>query len=115
MTSKQGAENKRECQRSDFRGGTVFKNPPANAGDMGSIPDPGQLSWHTTTTEPRAVTTEGSTLELSSATRETTAREAHSLQPEKAHLQQPRPSAAKKKKILLCALRELEEIRHKCR
>ena len=26
----------------DFPGGTVVKNPPANAGDMGSIPDPGR-------------------------------------------------------------------------
>ena len=25
----------------DFPGGTVVKNPPANAGDMGSIPDLG--------------------------------------------------------------------------
>ena len=25
----------------DFPGGTVVKNPPANAGDMGSIPSPG--------------------------------------------------------------------------
>ena len=35
-----------------FSGGSVVKNPPANAGDMGSIPGPGkiphaveQLSW----------------------------------------------------------------------
>ena len=42
MTNKQGAEHKRECQRSDFHDGPVFKNPPANAGDMGSIPDPGR-------------------------------------------------------------------------
>ena len=26
----------------DFPGGTMVKNPPANAGDMGSIPDPGR-------------------------------------------------------------------------
>ena len=25
-----------------FPGGSVVKNPPANAGDMGSIPDPGR-------------------------------------------------------------------------
>ena len=25
-----------------FPGGQVVKNPPANAGDMGSIPDPGR-------------------------------------------------------------------------
>ena len=27
----------------DFPGGTVVKNPPANAGDMGSSPDPGRF------------------------------------------------------------------------
>ena len=27
---------------SDFPGGPAFKNPPANAGDMGSIPGPGR-------------------------------------------------------------------------
>ena len=26
----------------DFPGGAVIKNPPANAGDMGSIPGPGR-------------------------------------------------------------------------
>ena len=26
----------------DFPGGTVVKNPPANAGDTGSSPDPGR-------------------------------------------------------------------------
>ena len=26
----------------DFPGGTVVENPPANAGDMGSIPGPGR-------------------------------------------------------------------------
>ena len=26
----------------DFPGGAVVKNPPANAGDMGSIPGPGR-------------------------------------------------------------------------
>ena len=42
----------------DFPGGTVVKNPPANAGDMGSIPGPGrshmseQPSPCTTTAEP---------------------------------------------------------------
>ena len=31
---------KRKVQ--DFPGGTVVKNPPANAGDTGSIPGPGR-------------------------------------------------------------------------
>ena len=43
----------------DFPGGAVVKNPPANAGDTGSMPGPGrfphaaeQLSPCATTTEP---------------------------------------------------------------
>ena len=44
----------------DFLGGPVVKNPPSNAGDMGSIPGRGtkiphameQLSQNTTTAEP---------------------------------------------------------------
>ena len=35
---KQNIENSRE-----FPGGSVVKNLPANAGDMGSIPDPGSF------------------------------------------------------------------------
>ena len=35
----------------DFPGGPVVKNPPCNAGDMGSIPD-GQLSPRTTSKRP---------------------------------------------------------------
>ena len=27
----------------DFPGGAVIKNPPANAGDIGSIPSPGRF------------------------------------------------------------------------
>ena len=43
----------------DFPGGPVVKNPPANAGDTGSIPSPGkfhvsgQLGPYATTTEPK--------------------------------------------------------------
>ena len=29
-------------QQRDFPGGAVVENPPANAGDMGSSPDPGR-------------------------------------------------------------------------
>ena len=36
----------------DFFGGTVDKNPPTNAGDMGSIPAPGRSHM------PRATATE---------------------------------------------------------
>ena len=37
-----------------FPGGSVVKNPPSKAGDMGSIPDPGRshVSWSSTTIEP---------------------------------------------------------------
>ena len=30
-----------KCEHAGFSGGSVVKNPPANAGDMGSIPSPG--------------------------------------------------------------------------
>ena len=48
----------------DFPGGPVVKNPPSNAGDVGSIPGwgtkiphaAGQLSPRATTGEPRATT-----------------------------------------------------------
>ena len=33
---------KRKKKRTDFPGGTVVKNLPANAGDMGSSPGPGR-------------------------------------------------------------------------
>ena len=33
----------------DFSGGTVGKNPPANAGDMGSIPGLGRFYMHRVT------------------------------------------------------------------
>ena len=38
-----GRINNLKCQYQDFPGGTAVKNPPANAGDMGSIPGPGRL------------------------------------------------------------------------
>ena len=34
--------NNKKNQDRDFPGGAVVKNPPANAGDMGSIPGPGR-------------------------------------------------------------------------
>ena len=37
----QKKERKKEKKR-DFPGGTVVKNPPANAGDTGSTPGPGR-------------------------------------------------------------------------
>ena len=35
-------EDPENCQLQDFPGGAVVKNPPANAGDTGSIPGPGR-------------------------------------------------------------------------
>ena len=47
-----------QCKAQDFSGNPTVKNPPAKAGDLGSIPGPGrsphameQLSPRTTTTE----------------------------------------------------------------
>jgi len=34
-----GQKSKTKC--AGFPGGSVVKNPPANAGDVGSVPDPG--------------------------------------------------------------------------
>ena len=38
-------KNQREVKRNagDFPGGAVVKNPPANSGDMGTIPGPGRF------------------------------------------------------------------------
>ena len=52
-----------QCELQDFPGGSVVKNPPASAGDMGSIPglgtkiphDTGQLNLCATTMEARAL------------------------------------------------------------
>ena len=37
-----GADNCPKAKKTGLPGGTVVKNPPANAGDMGSIPGPGR-------------------------------------------------------------------------
>ena len=83
----------------------MVKNPPANAGNMGSIPRPGtkipcamgRLSLGTTTTEPvrcRArVPREEKPPQCTPAHRN--GRSPHLPQLEKAHLQQRRPTAAK--------------------
>ena len=41
--------------RRDFLGGAVVKNPPANAGDMGSSPGPGRshMPWSNETCAPQ--------------------------------------------------------------
>ena len=42
-----GEKKKKERENWDFPGGTVVKDPPANAGDMGSSPGPGRshMPW----------------------------------------------------------------------
>ena len=42
----------------DFPGGTVVKDLPANAGDMGSSPSPGKIPRATEQLSPCATTTE---------------------------------------------------------
>ena len=48
----------KENLRRDFPGGTVDKNPPANAGDTGSIPDPGRSHMPARQLSPRTMTSE---------------------------------------------------------
>ena len=60
----------------DFPGGLVVRNPPSNAGDMGSVPGwgagiphaKGQLSPHPTTSEPAISGAHGPQLERSLGT-----------------------------------------------
>ena len=87
----------------DFPGGTVVKNLPANAGDMGSSPGPGRsymlwsnsarvpqvLSLHTTTTEAHVPRAHAPRQEA------TAMRSPRSPQLEKARAQQRRPNTAK--------------------
>ena len=109
----------------DFPGGTVVKNPPANAGDTGSSTGPGRshmlwgnwarapqlpslrsrahepqlLSPHATTTEarvPRARAPQQKKWPQWEAPHTTRKSSPHSPQLEKAHAQQQRPNAAKK-------------------
>ena len=48
-----------ELEERDFPGGPVVKNPPANAGDVGSIPGQGTKTPHAVgQLSPRATTTE---------------------------------------------------------
>ena len=60
MRSSDLSQSGKVAPTRDFPGGTVVKNQPSNAGDMGSIPGrgtkiphaAGQLSLHAATTEP---------------------------------------------------------------
>ena len=90
----------------DFPGGTVVKNPPANAGDTGSSPGLGRsyMLWSHEAHEPQLLSLR--VWSPCSATREATAmrsprtaakRRPRSPQLEKAHEQQQRPNTAKNK------------------
>ena len=46
----------------DFPGGAAVKNPPANAGDTGLIPDPGRIPQAVEQLSPCATTTEAHAL-----------------------------------------------------
>ena len=113
----------------NFSGGTVVKNPPASAGDMGSSPGlggshmpqsnkacaPQLLSLHSRTREPQLLslcaTTTGARAPRARAlqqkkplqweARAPQQSSPHLLQLEKAHAQQRRPNAAKNKINLL--------------
>ena len=47
MVEFTAVEQNKEKRMGDFPGGAVVKNPPANAGDMGSCPGPGRshMPW----------------------------------------------------------------------
>ena len=88
----------------DFFSGSVDKKSPANSGDMSLIPGPGRfhMPWSNETCEVQ--------LSKCSTTREATAMRSlciptknspHSLQLEKAHANQPRPSTINTKHIKL--------------
>ena len=89
----------------DFPGGAVVKNPPANAGDTGSIPGPGRshmpwsnwahvpqlLSLHSRARKPQLL--KQACLEPVLCNKSSP----HSPQLERAHMQQRRPNTAKNK------------------
>ena len=92
-----------------FSVGPVVKNPPANAGDTGSIPGPGRshipgskarapqlLSLHSRAHEPQLLSPCAATREAT-ATCTATKSSPRSPQLEKAHVQQQRPNADKNK------------------
>ena len=81
----------------DFPGDAVVKNPPANAGDMGSIPDPGSIPHVVEQLSPSATTTEPALQSPRPTTTEARTPRARALQQEKACAQQRRPNAAKNK------------------
>ena len=52
-----------KIKETDFPGSPAVKNPPANPGDMGSIPGPGRFHTFHGATKPVATTTDACNLE----------------------------------------------------
>ena len=87
----------------DFLSGSVDKNSPANSGGMGLIPGPGRfhMPWSNQTCEaqlPKCSTREATAMRSPCTPTKSSPR---SLQLEKAHASQPRPSTIKTKQIKL--------------
>ena len=75
----------------DFPGGAVVKNPPANAGDMGSIPGPGRshMPWSNKSHAPQLLRLRSGACELQLLSLYATTTEAH--MPRACALQQEKP------------------------
>ena len=92
-----------QIKETDFPGSPAAKNPPANAGDMGSIPGPGRFHTFLGATKPVATTTDACTLEPRLWNKRSHGNEkpsqlgSSSPQPEKIPVQQRRPSSVKNK------------------
>ena len=89
-----------------FPGGTVVKNPSANAGGHGFVPRSGKIPHAMKQLSPCATTTEAPAPRARAPQQEATAMRSprtkmktspHSPQLEKAHAQQRRPNTAKNK------------------
>ena len=87
--------------RPDFPGGTVDKNLPVNAGDMGSIPGLGRFRMPKSNEAHMLQIRKLVSLELCVLTREGAAvmRSPHLPRLERAHTEQRRPSATKKVRV----------------
>ena len=93
-----------QIKETDFPGSPVVKNPPANAGDMGSIPG-GRFHTFRGATKPVATTTDACTLEPRLWNKRSHGNEKPSQigssscspQLEKVPVQQQRPSSVKNK------------------
>ena len=96
-----------KIKETDFPGSPAVKNPPANPGDMGSIPGPGRFHTFRGATKPVATTTDACNLEPRLWNKRSHGNEkpsqlgssSRSPQLEKVPAQQRRPSSVKNKHI----------------